>query len=100
MHFPDIVNIQLYKIPPLVKWSQWVEVSSLIQLSADKVKSTFTNVVADLVSRQAGDQSLTDITPPCVHAALVKLAAMCRQTLIHICRKESRRFRIQTMTGA
>lgn len=49
---------------------------------ADNVRCTFANVIVDLVTRGAGDQSLTDVTPGSVHAALVQLAGMWGQTLV------------------
>lgn len=61
-------------------------------VNADKVQCTFTNVIVDLVSRRTGDRSLTDITPCSIHAALIQLAGMWRQTLICVWilkRKES-----------
>lgn len=48
----------------------------------DNVRCTFANAIVDLVTRGAGDQSLTDVTPGCVHAALVRLAGMWGQTLV------------------
>lgn len=52
---------------------------------ADKVCRTFANVIVDLVSRGAADQSLAYETPRRVHAALVQLAGVCRQTLVYVC---------------
>lgn len=57
----------------------------------DKVQCTFTDVVVDLVSRGAGDEPLTDITPRCIHAALVRLAGTCGQTLVYVYRLEKKR---------
>lgn len=74
---------------PLLTCSQWVEVITSMLLD-EKMQITFTNVTVDLVSRGAGDQSLTDITPCSIHAELIKLAGAGRQTLVYVWRKESR----------
>lgn len=52
---------------------------------ADKVRRTFANVIVDLVSQGAADQSLAYVTPHRIHAALVQLAGVCRQTLVYVC---------------
>lgn len=51
---------------------------------ADKVCRTFANVIVDVVSWGAADQSLAYVTPHRIHAALVQLAGVCRQTLVYV----------------
>lgn len=65
--------------------------NTLILLNADKVWCTFTNVVVDLVSWGAGDQSLTDITPRSIHAVFIQLAGVRGHTLIYVWMFKKRR---------
>lgn len=83
MCFPHIVTMWCYKLPPAAIYNTFT-VGESQYFDADKVKCTFTNVIVDLVSRGAGDQSLTDITPRSIHAALVQLAGTCGQTLVYV----------------
>lgn len=78
--FPPIVSVHVYgarACSTLAVGGSYFE--------ADKVRRTFANVIADLVSRGAADQSLAHVTPRRIHAALVQLAGVCRQTLVYVC---------------
>lgn len=61
----------------------------------NKVWCTFTYVIVDLVSWGTGDQSLTDVTPCSVHAALIQLAVMCGQTLIYVWKFKKKEYKGQ-----
>lgn len=61
-----------------------VKANSTIMASLHTLIDIFTNVIVDLVSGGTGDQSLTDVTPSSVHAALIQLAGTRRQTLIYV----------------
>lgn len=81
MCFPYIVNTQSCKRSPAGIYST-ISVGGSQYFDSDKVRCTFANVIVDVVARGAGNPSLTDVTPSCVHAALVGLAGIVRQTLI------------------
>lgn len=83
MRFPYIVNMQLYTHFPAGIYNIFT-VGGSQYFDADKVCCTFTNIIVDLVSRGTGDQSLADITPCSIHAALVQLAGTCGQALINV----------------
>lgn len=80
MCFPPIVSVHVYNAytcSTLAVGGSYFD--------AGKVRRTFANVIVDLVSRGAADQSLAYVTPHRIHAALVQLAGVCRQTLVYIC---------------
>lgn len=80
MCFPSIVSVYVYNTGIC---------SSLAvgrsYFDADKVCRTFANIIVDLVSRGAPDQSLAYETPHRIHAVLIGLAGVCRQTLVYVC---------------
>lgn len=81
MRFPPIVSVHVCSTLVLAAHSLWAGAT----LKPITCRRTFANVIADLVSRGAADQSLAHVAPRRIHAALVQLAGACRQTLVYVC---------------